>query len=269
VPELGQDRATATIHDLRLLMEQEPDGLIEEISPRDGMFVGNREHYFEVAQSALECARLALIAAGKDEVQSILDLPCGHGRVLRKLKAAFPEAALTACDLERDGVDFCAEVFGATPVYSEEDPAHVQIASPFDLIWCGSLFTHLDDERWRHWLDRFHSLLSVGGVLVFTAHGRHTVAAMREPDVVLDPAGLPREYGVTNADIAAILNGYEREGFGFAPYEEAERFGISASSPSWVMRELGASHFRVVTYVESGWDSHQDVVGCVGVEPEP
>src|SRR4029453_9635557 len=92
---------------LSALLTEEPDGLIEEISPNDGMFVGNRIHYFAVAQGALECIRVALLAAGKQDVRSILDLPCGHGRVLRKLKAEFPDAALTGCDIERDGVDFC------------------------------------------------------------------------------------------------------------------------------------------------------------------
>src|SRR5262245_10124406 len=74
--------------------------------------------YHRVGQSALHCIRLSLEAAGKDpaEVRSILDLPSGHGRVLRYLKAAFPDAALTACDLSRDGVDFCAATFGARAV---------------------------------------------------------------------------------------------------------------------------------------------------------
>lgn len=256
------------MNDLSALLREEPDGLIEEISPNDGMFVGNRIHYFAVAQGALECIRVALLAAGKQEVRSILDLPCGHGRVLRKLKAAFPDAALTACDIERDGVDFCARVFGATPVYSVDDPASVALDGPFDLIWCGSLFTHLDEGRWHDWLDRFHSLLADGGLLVFTSHGRHTAAAMRNPDLVLTPAGKPREYGITDPDIAAVLESYDETGFGFAsyPYDTYDRFGVSASSPSWVLSELGARNLRVVTFVERGWDSHQDVVACVREE---
>ena len=47
----------------------------------------------------------------------MLDFACGHGRVMRTLKAAFPDALLTACDIDRDGVDFCARTFGAAPVY--------------------------------------------------------------------------------------------------------------------------------------------------------
>ena len=79
----------------------------------------------------------------------ILDFPCGHGRVLRYLRAEFPQAEITACDLLRDGVDFCAANFGAIPVYSDPDPSRIGLPrDAFDLIWVGSLFTHFDAARW-------------------------------------------------------------------------------------------------------------------------
>ena len=62
------------------------------------------------------------------DVKRILDLPCGHGRVLRYLSAAFPEAEITACDIMREGVDFCASTFGAIPVYSQDDPQQIPLA---------------------------------------------------------------------------------------------------------------------------------------------
>src|SRR5262249_54873619 len=149
--------------------------VIRTRAPSDGMYGrygGAEEHYAHVGRSALLAIRTAMLAAGKDGVASILDLPCGHGRVLRYLKAAFPGARLTACDIERDGVDFCAETFGAVPVYSETRPDQVRIADRFDLIWCGSLLTHLGVETWRGFLELFVSLLQPEGLLVFTTHGR-------------------------------------------------------------------------------------------------
>lgn len=83
--------------------------------------VGNDEHYFRVGLSALECIESALHIAKKstDDIKSILDLPCGYGRVLRTLKAAFPGATVTACDISKDGVDFCKNILGAKPLYSK------------------------------------------------------------------------------------------------------------------------------------------------------
>src|SRR5204863_6830458 len=70
-----------------------------QIAPDDGMWDGDMNHYFGVGQSALHCILVAMQAAQIDTVTNILDLPCGHGRVLRHLQSAFPGARLTACDL--------------------------------------------------------------------------------------------------------------------------------------------------------------------------
>ena len=97
--------------------------LVEEISPHDQMDAGGRPSYLSTGVAALPPIRVALAAAGRESVDSVLDFGSGHGRVLRVLKAVFPDARLTACDLDRDAVDFCARTFGATPVYSHTDPA--------------------------------------------------------------------------------------------------------------------------------------------------
>ena len=68
-------------------------------------------------------------------------------------------------------MDFCTAEFNATPVYSQEDIRRVSLDQFFDLIWCGSLFTHLDRDRWPAFLGFFADHLSPGGVLVFTTHG--------------------------------------------------------------------------------------------------
>ena len=44
------------------------------------------------------------------------------------LRAAYPDTPLTVCDLDPDGVDFCATHFGAGPVYSREDVRDITFA---------------------------------------------------------------------------------------------------------------------------------------------
>src|SRR6516225_708731 len=106
------------------------------------MFSGDREAYLSVGRSALRCINVSLMVAGieAETIRTILDLPCGHGRVLRHLREAFPAANITASDLRRDAVDYCAKTFGARPLYSDEDVARIALApNSFDLIWVGSL----------------------------------------------------------------------------------------------------------------------------------
>ncbi|HYP02594.1 MAG TPA: methyltransferase domain-containing protein, partial [Pyrinomonadaceae bacterium] len=119
------------------------------ISPRDTMYAGDGAHYFKVGLSAMRALEEAIGRAKLSQVERVLDLPCGHGRVLRFLVERFPQAAFTACDLDRDGVDFCAHTFGATPVYSDADLDALSFDTRFDLIWCGSLVTHLNEGATR------------------------------------------------------------------------------------------------------------------------
>src|SRR4051812_24162879 len=106
------------------------DGVIRTIAPNDWMTDKVKpENYFIAGRSALKAILVSLEAARVDpaSVTRILDLPCGHGRVLRHLRAGFPAAEIAACDIDRDGVDFCARTFGATPIYSRDDPAEIPL----------------------------------------------------------------------------------------------------------------------------------------------
>ena len=230
--------------------------LISDISPNDRMVTPRYpETYFLWGDSALRNVRLAMAAVGKQSLDGILDLPCGHGRVLRTLKAAFPAASLTACDIDRDGVDFCAETFGATGVYSHDDLSQIELTGSFDLIWVGSLFTHLPEDRWPGLFEFLIDHLAEGGLLVFTSHGRWYAEQIRNES---SPLG-----GVKPDQQLAMLAGYDRSGFGFAGYGERDDYGLSLSSPAWVMNSLrGFTDLRLALFLERGWRSHQDVIGC-------
>jgi SAM-dependent methyltransferase len=237
---------------------EEPLDVISEISPVDPTFEGSEAHYFESGRSALECIRLAMLLARKQTVENALDLPCGWGRQTRTIKAAFPSARLTACDIDREGVDFCARVFGATPIYAEVHPKDIRIDDCFDLIWCGSLLTHLDAGRNVDLLRLFASLLEPGGVAVFTTHGRFSAGKLRDHEL---------NYGLPEERIDDLVRQYDTSGFGYVDYWQQVDYGISLASPSWICAELEKlPSLRLVGYTERGWHDHHDVVACVSVE---
>lgn len=229
--------------------------MISKISPHDRMFKTDAAHYFRVGYSALHNIRAALGAVGKTEVRAILDMPCGHGRVLRAMRAAFPVARITACELETDGVDFCARTFGAIPVYSKINPAEIGMRERFDLIWVGSLFTHLDASRWPGFLAFFTDVLARGGVLIFTTHGSYSAECMR---------ARTRTYSLQPEQIDAVLASCERDGFGYSDYRSGADYGTSLSTADRVKAFVAATPgLALISYTERAWDEHQDVVACV------
>ena len=194
------------------------------ISPNETMIGGLRGPYLLAGTSALVLVRMAMAAADmQQDPEVILDLPCGHGRVTRVLQAAFPGSTLIACDIDREGVDFCAKTFGAVPVYSHSDPAAVQIGQQVDLIWVGSLFTHIDPARWKDFLDLFARTLRPGGVLVLSTFDR-----LRLP--ILDSMNL--------VDAKQLLRERDERGVAFQSYAHDHDYGIALACADHVREAL-------------------------------
>jgi len=222
------------------------------IHPADEMFDPHRpDHYFEVGWSGLASIETGLADAGVVQVRRILDVPCGHGRVLRMLRGRWPEASITACDLSREAVDFCVASFDAHGVYSANPIEKVDCASDHDLVWVGSLLTHLDAARWPEMLGWMRDRLRPGGALVVTTHG---VGALAKIDQGWD-------YGLARVDLDRALQSYAATGFGYGPYPGDPGYGVSFSSPGWVKEAVTVvDGLELVSHHERAWDDHHDVV---------
>mgnify|MGYP000984498640 FL=1 len=224
------------------------------VDPRDTMqATDNPEQYFDLGRRALELIHFSSELCDKPHYPAILDLPCGHGRVLRLLRAHYPYARLTACDLDRSGVDFCAQQFGATPVYSQADLHQLPFTAQFDLIWVGSLVTHLRQDRWLATLDCLVKWTKECGVIVFTTQGRTASSLLARG----------RRNIAENIDKAALLEEYARTGFAYQRYFESnaeEDYGLALSSPEWVLRTLQRYPDIIVrAYLAEAWGL-QDVI---------
>jgi SAM-dependent methyltransferase len=238
----------AAYHELVLELGPNSGDIVDTISSGDEMFNGSRAAYFRSGLSGLRCIKRALEAAGASPPTSILDFACGHGRVLRMLKAAFPTAACTASDLDRGAVEFCRTTFGARGIVSREDPGSIEFGAEFDLIWCGSLFTHLDAPRWEPFLSLLASHLAPSGALVFTIHGEHAAEEIR------------RSEGANEQ----LFEPYDRTGFGYVDYPGTTGYGTSLSTLEWACATVDRNEdLQVVTRFARGWNDHQDVIACV------
>lgn len=219
------------------------------------MHGGAGQRYFSIGLSGLRCVEAAVVAADVPQVSTVLDLPCGHGRVLRWLRARYPAARVTAADLDRHGVDFCARTFAARPVYSRSDLDALSLGDRFDLIWCGSLATHLDAAAIGALLVLFERHLTDSGVAVVTTHGARTAERL-EAD---GGAG----YRLEPDRAAGLVRGCESDGFAYADYAGEAGYGVSLSAPAWVRSTAADAGLREVLFRDHGWDDHQDVFGLV------
>src|SRR5581483_1525654 len=75
-------------------------------------------------------------------------------------------------DVDARAVQWCAEhLAGVSAVVNGHMPPLPFRDGEFDLIWCGSVFTHLDEGRQDAWLAELRRVLAPGGCLVASVHG--------------------------------------------------------------------------------------------------
>jgi len=148
----------------------------------------------------------------------------------------------------------------------QNDPGDTQLDGPFDLIWVGSLFTHLDPPRWRHLLDLFERVLAPEGLLIFTTQGRF-IRDQIANRAWRDAYGRPiwENWGVTEDELDRPVAAYDHDGFGYIEWEALDRtYGTSIATPAWVLQQLQTRPgLRIAGYRERAWGA-QDVVACVG-----
>ena len=235
---------------LRRLNAYAESEVSQEIAESDEMHAaGDPAHYFAVGQSAINAIAQGMLLSGMTDPRTVLDMACGHGRVLRHMRVFFPDARLVACDILRSGVDHCTETFGVEGVYASEDFAEVRFGCSFDVVWCGSLLTHLPEKRFGDCLTLLIDSLSNGGVLVATTVGRFAIWVQENLGMYM-----------SDERFAPAERGFSESGFGFAKYPGADDFGIALSSPSSTLGMIAKRpNVRILGYQERGWDDQQDV----------
>jgi len=234
-----------------ILARYEAAELDRTIHPADRMWNTGADWYWSVGLSGLQCVLAGLgMTWQTHEPETIIDFGCGYGRVGRHLRAAFPGSNIHWCDL--DGAAFCAEHFGGEAIVSDLDPEAVKLPQA-DVIWVGSMFTHLTEASTRRWLHCLSRHLKPDGVLVTTYRGRKSTS-------------LYRARGVLSGMVERLEAGRQRTGWGFEKYDWSgpAEWGVSLASPA-KLAEIGASvpDTHIGGIREGGWANNQDVLTLV------
>lgn len=221
------------------------------ISRHDDMYVrgleGNLDHYLRVGRGAIDLIVAAMVAANRTSFERILDLPCGGGRVTRHLRAMFPDATIAVSELDTRKEDFVVETFNVQRAPANPDFEY-ESSERYDLVFCGSLLTHLDAERTKRAIAWFCGSLAPGGLAVLTTHGRHHDERQTHMHYVEEEKWAPAR------------DDYRATGFGFAPYPTA-RYGVSVCSAAWLTAFIETlPAVRILMFREAAWDDHHDVI---------
>jgi SAM-dependent methyltransferase len=248
----------ATLLSSPALSDQEKN-LLHNVSPvlhpHDNMLNGQDAlHYLSVGLSASRCIDKA-IAGNYNGIDEILDFPCGSGRVLRFLRAMFPASNITASEIDPEMIDFCTKNFSSESFVSKPNFGDLFLSKRYDLIWCGSLFTHINELNAISLLNFFQRHLSEKGICIFTAHGNLSIDWMRNGVI---------NYGLPEDAVQSLIRNWQTSGYGFANYPDhlgyPSNYGISVASHQRMIdiaRAVGG--LKESMFIEHGWDNHQDV----------
>jgi len=226
------------------------------ISRMDIMFraMPNEEGYFRAGETAARAVLAATIAAGASPAD-ILDYGCGHGRVSRWLRHNWPEAKFCFADIRKNEIEFCASEFAGEAFLIDRHFSKVDLPRSFDLIWLGSVFTHMDRDAWRDLLENLRRHLNPNGLICFSFAGRTVFNLLDSGDYWgIEPA--------QHDDARRMVENYRRTGFGFLEQSRSDLgiWGRSIARMDWVMDFCHQAGGRIRFFSESAYAERQDVI---------
>jgi len=119
------------------------------------------------------------------DMEHVLDFGCGCGRTLRWLIERYPGTQFYGADVDREAIEWCARnLEKGIYVNSQPEPPLPFASRHFDVVYCFSVFTHLDERMQDMWLVEIQRILKPGGILILTVHGDRTATALHDEDAV-------------------------------------------------------------------------------------
>jgi SAM-dependent methyltransferase len=249
-----------------LLPPRQYPGVPGRIHTNDLMMPAHRpEHVPGYLAGGLQVSELVganLATAVPDGAARGVDLGSGHGRVLRHLVRDHPDIRWTAADVDRSAVRFCRQEFGVRSVRSSRRFNELELPdAPYDVVWMGSLVTHLqpsdEDELWA----MLRRSTSAPGLLVFSTMGP---ACLDDLDRYA-PGGSAQRARMA-ADLAATGRAYLQY-----PHYRRTRYGITlhdADAISARVVEVFGPGATRLDFRPAGWLMLQDLHAFrVGTRP--
>jgi ubiquinone/menaquinone biosynthesis C-methylase UbiE len=114
----------------------------------------------------------------------VLDFGCGCARTLAWFMKAHPDVEFHGSDVDAEAIEWCSRNL-PDGHFERNDylPPLPYPDSHFDVVYCVSVFTHLNEGMQDQWLAELHRVLKPGGLLLFTVHGENALSTLSGVDL--------------------------------------------------------------------------------------
>jgi SAM-dependent methyltransferase len=162
---------------------ENPEDFVDRVSIEDEIYIFVRNNipqkqyalyrYMYEGREAVQVIDNIVQAVGKrlGDLRSFLDFACGYGKSTRFLVQSLAPQKVWVSDIYTGAVDFQKAHLRVNGFYSATNPGDVKFPRKYEVIYVGSLFSHLPAPQFKAWLARLYEVLADDGLLVFSTHG--------------------------------------------------------------------------------------------------
>ena len=187
-------------------------GAVQEVPPPDLWegYAENPADYLAGGRADMAAMLAELESHGAAPGRTVLDLGCAAGRMIRHFPAG-KESELWGADISGPNILWAQHNLPAIDFVTTSTAPHLPFADGhFDLVYCGSVFTHIADLA-DAWLLEIRRILRPGGHAYLTLHDRESyreLLASRERDAFRHRVEtFERRHGIADQDWSMFFFG--------------------------------------------------------------
>lgn len=115
-------------------------------------------------------------------IRRMLDWGCGCGRVTAQFLLDGAISAVHGCDIDPEAIMWCSEnLKPATFLHIDPWPPTPYNDATFDLVIGYSVFTHLERQAQKAWLEEIKRITAPGGLFLASTHGEFAAQFVSRP----------------------------------------------------------------------------------------